>query len=216
MASVIVRHMSKRARVSQAATSNTQAAAAATATAAASLPEAPLLATNEKSLLLWFCDKQWQARLMTMAAGAQMLLGVAYTDSLYLVKRKLAEDEKLTQMKEGFKDVTLSKLDFLDFMTLWDYGLTATVWAAPFLLLLATRYSTSRWVHSLTLLPNSMVELVHYNIIGARTKMTLPVASVMRGKIAKRLYVDGKIFMLPETGKFFEKDVFERVFKKRD
>jgi hypothetical protein len=161
-------------------------------------------------------DKQMQARLMAMAAGAQLLLGVAYTDSLWLVKNKLAEEEIYLQRKEGFKAEELMDVSWMDFMAWYDYALTGAVWGAPFLLLLATRYSTSRQVHSLTLHPGNMTELVTYGMFGFQRKKMLPNAAIMRTKHANRVYIDGKVFMLHEKGKMFEPTIFSRIYKLKD
>lgn len=65
----------------------------------------------ERRLPLFSSDRQMQARLMPMAAGAQLLLGVAYLDSLYLVKSRLAEEDRLLQVREGLPDPSSSWLD---------------------------------------------------------------------------------------------------------
>jgi hypothetical protein len=118
------------------------------------------------------------------------------------------------QLKEGFGDAAARPI--WDFMEWYDYGLTSLVWAAPFVLLLATKLSTSRWIHSLALLPRGMVQIVTYNMLGSKVSRELPVASVMRSrKSAKRIYIDDKMFMLPEKGEFHDKETFERVFKSR-
>ncbi len=106
---------------------------------------------------------------------------------------------------------------FWDFMEWYDYGLTGLVWAAPLVLLLATKFSTSRWIHSLSLLPRGMAQVVTYGMFGSKVTRVVPVASVMRSARmeSKRIYVEDKTYMLPEKGEFFEKESFNRVFKAR-
>ena len=84
-------------------------------------------------------------------------------------------------------------------------------------MLLATKWSTSRWVHSLALLPRGNVQIVSYGMFGSKVTRVLPVASVMRStKSEKRIFVDDKSFMLPEKGQMHDKETFDRVFKSRN
>lgn len=67
-----------------------RARAAARAPEAAGSPPPPAAAAPSSpadEIVLWRCNKQMQARLMFLAAGAQGLLAAAYFDSLWLVKK---------------------------------------------------------------------------------------------------------------------------------
>lgn len=203
------RHFSKRARVRKA----TAAAAATSAAPARSVKDELVNSTADKRLLLFFCDKQLQARAMAMAAGVQGVLGAAWTDSLWLVKNKLASEERLKQLREGFDDVDSVK--WYDFMEWYDWALGSAVWLAPLLLLVATRYSTSRWVHSMTLLPDQRTSVVTYNMLGSKKERVLPNSAIMRTRTAGRLYLDGKTFLLHEKGQWMEKDVFDRIYRQK-
>lgn len=83
---------------------------------------------------------QMQARLLVMAAFAQLLLGVAYFDSLWLVKKKEAEHQMLQELREGFADAKLkSPFHYLSTM---DKVLGCAIAGAPILLLVSSRFST--------------------------------------------------------------------------
>lgn len=208
---------SKRARLPHQTPSPSSSPPPSTAsTSSPSSVESPIVAqaeqTKEQSILLFFCDKQWQARMMAMAAGVQLLLGAAYTNSLYLVKKRLAEQEEFLQAKEGFQAAVHASP--LDFMTTTDWTLCSIVWSAPLLLLVAANFSTARWIHSLTLLPRSQVQVVSYSVLGFLRSRVLPTSSIMRGNNS-RLFVESKTYVLPDQGTLYEKEVFERVFRKR-
>lgn len=172
-----------------------------------------LVKEESKELLLFYGDRQIQARMMGMAAGVQTILGVAWTDSLWLVKNKLAEEERLQQIRDGFTEVTSQ---WYDFMAWYDWALASAIWLAPALLLLATRYSTSRWVHSLTLLPGQRSRVVNYSMFGFQRSRTMPNSLIFRMKAGRRCQIDGKYFLFHEKGTFLEPDVMERVYKRLD
>ncbi len=82
------------------------------------------------------------ARLLVLAAAAQVAVAVAYLDSLWLVKSTEAEREKIQQLEEGFADAQL-KSPFA-YLTTMDKFLSCVVVAAPIMLMVASRYSTVR------------------------------------------------------------------------
>ena len=172
-----------------------------------------LVNDRPSDLVLFFSDKQMHARAMAMAAGVQGVLGVAWTDSLWLVKNKLAEEEELRQIADGLPD---AHSVWYDHMEWWDWALGSAIWLSPFLLLLATRYSTMRWIHSLTLLPGQMTRVVSYSMIGSQKQRVLPNSAIMRAPQDSRLFIEGKNYLLPDKGTWFEKDAFHRVYKRKD
>ncbi len=96
--------LSKRAR-SKAASSSSPGSTAPAAGPASSDGDlsgdvAKIANPEPQQLLLFFCDKQFQARLIPMAAATQLLLAVAHSDSLYMVKSRLAEQDRVRLRKQ--------------------------------------------------------------------------------------------------------------------
>jgi hypothetical protein len=67
----------------------------ATVETSSSTPKVEIANPEPQQLLLFHSDKQFQARLIPMAAGTQLLLAFAHSDSLYMVKKRLAEQDRV-------------------------------------------------------------------------------------------------------------------------
>ena len=106
--------LSKRAR-SKAASSSPGSTAPAAGPASSdgdlSGDVAKIANPEPQQLLLFFCDKQFQARLIPMAAATQLLLAVAHSDSLYMVKSRLAEQDRVRLRKQRKQVSKEKKID---------------------------------------------------------------------------------------------------------
>jgi hypothetical protein len=145
-------------------------------------------------IVLWQCNKQMQARLMIIVAGVQSLLAIAYFDSLWLVKKREAEAEMVKELRDGLPDAEL-RSPFHYFSKL-DMGLSLAVFAAPFLLLLASRYSTGRWVHEIKLIANGKVAIQTYNVLSQRVTRVFNQTSVVRSIKVRRILICQVCFVL--------------------
>lgn len=166
-------------------------------------------------LLIWTCDKQWQARLMIMATGVQFLLGVAWFNNLWLLRKREAERQTRLEREDGLVDVK-EKSALSQFRTS-DYALAAFILSAPFVFMVGIRLSASRWIHSLTMVTQHETRIETYNLLGARIRRILPNSAIYRDRAhPDRLILDGKWFQMPRGGKLHEPAVLERVYKIRD
>lgn len=172
------------------------------------------VAAAEKELteiVLFQCDRQMHARLIPMAAAVQFFVSIAWADALWLGKKAMADAERAKQLEEGFTDVSVSAFTFFDN---WDYFLCGIVLPSPIILFLSQRYTTTRWIHELTLVKQG-VRLTTYNLFGSKVTRVLPREAVTR--VNKGIDVKGKFFYFHEKGEMDPeaKAVFTRVFKKK-
>jgi hypothetical protein len=142
--------------------------------------------------------------------GVQCLLAVGYTDTLYLSKKRALDIEKQLQEREGFDAITVTAWDLL---STWDVGILACVWFAPLLMFYASKYSTTRWIHSLKLKKNA-VEVVTYTSWGSKLVREMPTTDIKRAaKSSQILFIQGTRYLMSEKGTVHEPQVISRVFQ---
>ncbi len=133
---------------------------------------------------------------------------------MWPVKDQMVLEDRMLQMRDGFTDIATRS--WYEFMFWSDYLLTGVVVLSPLVLLFSTRYSSQRWIHELSLLPGGMAEVVTYSWIGNLVSKRVPVTSIVRRKGSlKNIFIDGKTYQLPHTGKFDDVAAFTRVFKEK-
>lgn len=118
----------------------------------------------------------------------------------------------MLELADGLPDATTRGP--WEYMSTTDVLLSAAVFAAPFLLLVASRFSCGRWVHQLSLLPGHRAGLTTYNVMGQRRLRVMPATNVQRSTHASdRIVVSGKTFLLPKGGEMLDTALFERSFR---
>lgn len=177
-------------------------------------------AVSEVPILLYrgAGKRRTQVRLMAVVAGVQFVLGIAYFESLWLLKQKEADAEykkAVDEFEERKEGVTPQKRPFTSYLSWIDITLSGFVAIAPFVLLSLSRFSCGRWIHELSLLPrNDAVVVETFNLLGQRVQRNIPAVQVRRSsKYEDRLYVQGKVYVFPDGGEHFNNGVFVRTFR---
>ncbi len=167
-----------------------------------------------RRLQLFHSNRQLQARLLPAAGFVQAVLSGIHVASTREIKNQMVLEDRMLQARDGFTEIT--SRPWYEFMFWSDYLLTGVVVLSPVVLFIATRYSTQRWIHELSLLPGNMAEVVTYNWIGSLTSRRLPVTSIVRRKGSlKTVFIEGKTYQLPQTGKFDDVAAYTRVIKEK-
>jgi hypothetical protein len=198
------RGLSKRARVAE---------------LRSSMGEAPVQnnasdASFTDAIVLWrgAAKKRTQVRLMATVAGVQFFLGMAYFQSLKLVRTKEADKDYMKEKLDGNADAR--ERTWTEYLTWTDYALSVLVGMAPFILLTMSHFSCGRWINELKLLSQNTAMVETFNILGQRVQRNVPVAQLQRSaKFEDRFYIRGAPHIFPEGGEFFNKAVFVRTFR---